>query len=90
MNVDGIPRKAHVCKFYNLGVSYKIMRLIGSSNTNTKAAFWTINEFSEYLNTESGVKGCLLSPLLFGLFINDLHDELGGGYGIQKKRTSSQ
>lgn len=80
---DGIPRKALIYKLYNLGVSRKIVRLIENLYSNTKAAIWTGTEFSEYFDILSGVKqGCLLSPLLFALFINDLHDELGGGLFI--------
>ncbi|XP_075150786.1 uncharacterized protein LOC142224894 [Haematobia irritans] len=49
-------------------------------------AVWTGEEISEYFQTFSGVKqGCILSPLLFALYINDLHDYLVGGLDINGK-----
>lgn len=33
-----------------------------------------------YFNTKAGLKqGCLLSPVFFSMYINDLIEEIGGG-----------
>jgi len=44
---------------------------------------WDGESLSEPFETSEGVKqGCLLSPVLFTLFLNDLHDKLPGGIVI--------
>lgn len=81
---DKISRKALIYKLHEIGVSYKFVKIIEQIYTNTKSAVWTGEELSEYFTTTSGVKqGCLLSPLLFALYLNDLHDSLGGGLEIE-------
>ena len=80
---DNISRKALIYKLYNLGLSTRVVKLIESLYTNTKAAVWSGDEFSDFFDTLMGVKqGCLLSPLLFALFLIDMHEELGGGLSI--------
>ncbi|XP_075167795.1 uncharacterized protein LOC142239949 [Haematobia irritans] len=65
-----------------------MVKIIESVYQKTESAVWTGDELSEYFNTNSGVKqGCLLSPLLFALYINDLHDILGGGVAIEEIRV---
>lgn len=77
---DNISRNLMLYKLYELGLSYKLTKIIESAYQRTETAVWTGNELSEYFNTNSGVKqGCLLSPLLFTLYVNDIHDSLGGG-----------
>jgi hypothetical protein len=80
---DCIPRMSLLYKLSTMGISSKFLNLIQSLYTNTKAAVWDGEELSEYFSTAMGVKqGCLLSPLLFALFLNDLHEFLGGGLTI--------
>lgn len=80
---DKVSRKALIYKLHLMGVSTKFVNLIGNIYNNTKSAVWTGEEISEHFETRSGVKqGCLLSPLLFALYLNDLHDYLGGGINL--------
>lgn len=80
---DKVSRKALIYKLYTMGVSYKFVKIIESIYNNTQTAVWTGDEMSEYFETKSGVKqGCLLSPLLFSLYINDLYECLEGGLYI--------
>ena len=80
---DSISRKALIYKLYNLGISTKIVQLIEKLYSNTSSAVWTGTSLSECFITESGVKqGCPLSPLLFALYLNDLHDSLNDGLRI--------
>lgn len=65
-----------------LGLS-TMLNLIENIYENTKSAVWTGSEISESFNTYSGVRqGCLLSPLLFTLYLNDLHNTLDGGLRV--------
>lgn len=80
---DRVPRGALIYKLQALGISTKVVNLIQNVYRNTKSAVWTGSELSESFETYTGVKqGCLLSPLLFTLFLNDLHEQLGGGLTI--------
>lgn len=80
---DKIPRKLLFYKLHTLGISTKLITIIESMYKCTKAAVWTGNDLSDYFETESGVKqGCLLSPLLFALYLNDMNDWLSGGVNI--------
>lgn len=77
---DKVPRKPLIYKLHRMGMSTKVVNLIEHIYNDTKSAVWTGNDLSEYFETYTGVKqGCLLSPLLFTLYLNDLHEHLGGG-----------
>ena len=77
---DCVPRKALLYKMSCMGISLKFLRLLSALYSDTQSAVWNGSRLSDYFETKSGVKqGCLLSPLLFALYLNDLHDALGGG-----------
>ena len=77
---DRVSRCSLIYKLPTLGISTKILNFIQNIYSNTKSAVWTGSELSDYFETYTGVKqGCLLSPLLFTLYLNDLHEYLGGG-----------
>lgn len=80
---DKIPRKKLLIKLQDAGVSTKFVNFICSVYSKTESIVWTENGVSEPFETKSGVKqGCLLSPLLFALYINDLNDNIEGGIKI--------
>lgn len=75
-----MPRKSLFYKLSRYGISSKIIKLLTNIYTGSRSAVWNGEELSEYFNTESGLKqGCLLSPLLFTLYLNDMHDHIQGG-----------
>lgn len=81
---DWISRNSLFFKLNSMGLSQKFLNLLKSLYTDTKAAVWDGDNLSEYFATNIGVKqGCLLSPLLFALIINDLHEAIGGGLLIE-------
>jgi len=80
---DKIPRRYLFEKLHSLGLSSKIIKLIERVYRHTKSAVWTGNEVSDFFETFSGVKqGCLLSPTLFTLYLEDMFEALGGGLMI--------
>lgn len=82
---DKVSRRSLIYKLHTLGVSTKMVYFLESVYSITKSTVWNGTELSEPFETISGVKqGCLLSPLLFSLYINDLHEYLGGGIYIEE------
>ena len=82
---DKVSRQALIFKLNNIGISNKLLNFIKSVYNDTKLAVWNGEELSDYFTSESGVKqGCLLSPLLFALYLNDLHEFVEGGLMIDE------
>lgn len=80
---DHIDRRALIYKLSQLGVSTKFLAVIKSLYTNTSSAVWDGSEVSDEFETISGLKqGCIISPTLFNLFINDIVEILPGGAKI--------
>lgn len=80
---DKIPRKYLFRKLRSLGLPNKIINLIENIYRHTRSAVWTGSELSDFFETHAGVKqGCLLSPTLFTLYLEDLFEFLGGGLTI--------
>ena len=81
---DRVNRDFLWYKLVNAGVSTKFIAALRSLYANTKSAIRTKDgEISEYFETSLGVKqGCLISPTLFSLFLDDLHDALGEGVSV--------
>lgn len=80
---DTVARKSLIFKLNCLGVSTKVINFIEAVYKESVSAVWGGDELSDCFSTKSGVKqGCLLSPLLFALYLNDLHDFLGGGISL--------
>lgn len=77
---DTINREALFYKLFSQGMSSKLVNILKQLYKNTKSAVWNGEEVSEFFEVCTGVKqGCLLSPTLFSIYINDLCDELPGG-----------
>ncbi|XP_059225005.1 uncharacterized protein LOC131997701 [Stomoxys calcitrans] len=75
-----VPRQLLIYKLHEIGISTKMVYLIQNIYQNTKSVVWTGDNVSQHFNTYTGVRqGCLLSPLLFTLYLNDIHDWLEGG-----------
>lgn len=82
---DRVPRNLLIYKLHQMGLSTKILNFIEKVYQKTTSAVWTGAALSTAFETKSGVKqGCLLSPLLFALYLNDLHDFLEGGLFIEE------
>jgi hypothetical protein len=80
---DRIDRHALFYKLSRIGVSTKMLTAIRAMYTNCTSYVWCKEGLSKGFKTQTGVKqGCVLSPILFALFINDIADNLEGGVNI--------
>jgi hypothetical protein len=80
---DSINREALFYKLLKLGVSSKIVQVIRSLYENTESMVWGTDSVSNSFKTECGLKqGCLLSPLIYSLYVNDLNDHLESGIKV--------
>jgi len=80
---DSIDRRTLNYKLSNIGISTAFLNVLQSLYTDNLATVWDEEQLSEWFTTKAGVKqGCLLSPLLFSLFLNDITDSLTCGIQI--------
>ena len=71
---DSVNRTALYYKLGKAGVKGKILQLIEDMYTQTNYVIKAGGAFSVPITSSIGVKqGCNLSPLLFNLFLNDIH-----------------
>ncbi|XP_039298009.1 uncharacterized protein LOC120354675 [Nilaparvata lugens] len=77
---DRIDRHSLFLKLSEMRISTKMLRILQVIYSNSTARVWSQEGLSDAFETNTGVKqGCLLSPLLFALFLNDLEENMEGG-----------
>lgn len=80
---DWIDRSALMYKLNELGFSHQFISVIRDLYSETSSCVWDGNKISKDFKTTMGLKqGCLLSPSLFALFIDDVTKILSGGINI--------
>jgi hypothetical protein len=83
---DCVNRSAMFYKLQSMGVSRKFIEKIKTIYTNTTNFVWDGSEMSDEFQTVTGVKqGCIASPLIFALILNDLVDAVGGGIKVRDR-----
>ena len=71
---DSVFRPAMLYKLGNIGIKGNLLKLIQSMYTESQYIIKSNGKFSNPIDSNIGVKqGCNLSPLLFNIFINDIH-----------------
>lgn len=80
---DTVDREALYLKLYNAGISSRFITTLKNMFSGTMASVWTPLGKTEPFLVASGLRqGCLLSPLLFALYVNDLEDEFEKGMQV--------
>jgi hypothetical protein len=80
---DRINRHALFYKLSEIGLSFKAINVIREIYNGSNAVVWTQSGLTDGFETCTGVKqGCVLSPILFSLFMNDIDEHLEGGVQI--------
>ena len=81
---DSVDREALFYKLCVTGVSSKVVSVLRAMYANNLAYVWDGESISEEFATVTGLKqGCILSALLFIIFINDITDEVRGGIVVE-------
>ena len=70
---DSVPRDILLQKVFNMGITGKFFNILRHIYTTDKACIKLGHSRSDFFNLDIGVRqGCILSPLLFNLFLSDL------------------
>jgi hypothetical protein len=86
---DTIDRNALFYKLSTMGVSTRMLTALRALYDRTEAGVWFQNCVTESFETRTGLRqGCICSPLLFCLFINDMADGLFGGCVFGQTRVN--
>lgn len=74
---DTVNRKLLFNKLGNLGISSHFLNVLKSLYAQVECCVKLNGHMTDWFSVTSGLKqGCVLSPILFNIFINDLVDEL--------------
>ena len=74
---DSVPRDVLLRKILNMGITGKFFNILRNIYTTDKACVKMGKTCSDFFDLNIGVRqGCILSPLLFNLFISDLAKKL--------------
>ena len=77
---DRVDRSALWYELLNQNVSSKMVRMLKAIYADVKARIKTSTDFTEIFSCPLGVRqGCIISPVLFTLFLNDLKDYISVG-----------
>ncbi len=77
---DTVNRLSLIYKLSALGLSTKCLDALAAIYKKTRSKVWTKSGYSDCFDTVTGVRqGCILSPLLFTLYVNDLSDYIDVG-----------
>ena len=75
---DSVNRTALMYKLGTIGFKGDMLKLLDNMYSSASYVIKSDGKFSTPINSSVGVKqGCNLSPLLFNLFINDIHEIFG-------------
>ena len=86
---DGISRSC-LFSLFQLGISHKFCKSLEKLYDNTRNCVFFNQELSDWFSSEVGVKqGCILSPLLFSLYISDLPESIAGGISIDEIKVNA-
>ena len=70
---DSVPRDLLLSKLFNMGITGNFFNILRHIYTTDKACIKIGQSRSDFFNLDIGVRqGCILSPLLFNLFLSDL------------------
>ena len=74
---DAIPRDLLFKKLFNMGITGNFFNILEQLYIDDKASFKMQNYISKPFPTNQGVRqGCVLSPLLFNLYMADFTEEI--------------
>lgn len=78
-----IDRDLLMEKLEKMGISNKIINIIGDLYQETDIKIFDGGKISRHFKINKGVRqGCILSPLLFALYMNDMENSVRGGIKI--------
>ena len=78
---DSVDRDILFRKLRSYNINGKFLNILLQMYCDVKACIKLNDNISDIFSCKTGVRqGCVLSPLLFSLFINDIEDHLRGEY----------
>ena len=90
---DTVPRDILLKKLYSIGIKGKVFNIIRGIYTNDKAYLKVDGKITEAFPINQGVRqGCVLSPLLFNIFLAELAKNLAsdnGGFTTHNSKINS-
>ena len=88
---DTVPRDLLLTKLLKIGVTGKFFNILKTIYSEDKACLKVGNNCTESFKTNKGVRqGCVLSPLLFNIFLADLSARLDTCEGNVKVSESKE